>query len=486
MVHSVNRYKLLGLGKRFQRNGFGNGDSISTVGNIVLQYRALTPDTYLNDLALPATEGQQVATILDISPNGFDAHQSVGTNRGTWNSSVPGVLHDAVDDFYDIIFPFPVVGTLVIGTDQGIAAYDVSIPAGTWYLNTASITYMSNYPTLDVTQSQVVLYDSILSDGQVQTVVNEMIADGCSPVFGETSLNANYLVDSAYVTKFRYMPLSDNIVDMYESFGFNLYSEWPYPIPSSAKNLYWCWQFNPNLTVWTTPIPNGVTDLVGTWLYCNLASWTVSLPDSIITLEQAWMYNQLTSWSTPLPSNVTNIRTTWLNNKLTSWTTELPSTLVYIAQAWQQNFLTGWSVSLPNSILNMSFAWALNRIEEWTTPLPVNVQHINGAWASNRLTSWSVAIPSSVVNATAAWGDNLLTSWSTPLPSTLIDLEDAWNGNALDQTSVDYILTHVNSFGTSNGKLGIQGGTNATPSAAGQAATDALRGRGWIVTLNGY
>jgi surface protein len=56
----------------------------------------------------------------------------------------------------------------------------------------------------------------------------------------------------------------------------------------------------------------------------------------------------------------------------------------------------------------------------------------------------------------------------------------------LNQTSVDAILVSINTAGTSNGTLTINGGTNATPSATGQAATDALRARGWTVTLNGY
>ena len=66
------------------------------------------------------------------------------------------------------------------------------------------------------------------------------------------------------------------------------------------------------------------------------------------------------------------------------------------------------------------------------------------------------------------------------------DYENAFRGCALNQDSVDAILVSINNAGTSNGILGIQGGTNATPSIIGQVATDALRTRGWTVTLNGY
>lgn len=62
----------------------------------------------------------------------------------------------------------------------------------------------------------------------------------------------------------------------------------------------------------------------------------------------------------------------------------------------------------------------------------------------------------------------------------------AFRNCTLNQKSVDDILISINTAGTSNGLLGIGGGTNATPSATGKAATDALRARGWTVTLNGY
>lgn len=64
--------------------------------------------------------------------------------------------------------------------------------------------------------------------------------------------------------------------------------------------------------------------------------------------------------------------------------------------------------------------------------------------------------------------------------------QNAFLNCALNQSSVDAILVSFNTAGTSNGTLTISGGTNATPSATGQAATDALRARGWTVTLNGY
>lgn len=69
---------------------------------------------------------------------------------------------------------------------------------------------------------------------------------------------------------------------------------------------------------------------------------------------------------------------------------------------------------------------------------------------------------------------------------TCTNYTSAFRECALNQQSVDNILVSINNAGTNGGILGIQGGTNATPSTIGKTATDALRARGWTVTLNGY
>ncbi|MBS3739606.1 MAG: hypothetical protein KGY51_11545, partial [Psychroflexus sp.] len=85
----------------------------------------------------------------------------------------------------------------------------------------------------------------------------------------------------------------------------------------------------------------------------------------------------------------------------------------------------------------------------------------------------------------------------TSFPANMFDNNNASNydrafeNNALDQQSVDNILISIEASAQANnitnGTLDIDGGTNATPSATGQAAADSLRNTfGWTVTLNGY
>lgn len=64
---------------------------------------------------------------------------------------------------------------------------------------------------------------------------------------------------------------------------------------------------------------------------------------------------------------------------------------------------------------------------------------------------------------------------------------DAFTGCALTAASIENILVSINAANTSNGNLGIGGGTNAAKStwtSAANTAYDALVARGWTITYN--
>jgi hypothetical protein len=66
---------------------------------------------------------------------------------------------------------------------------------------------------------------------------------------------------------------------------------------------------------------------------------------------------------------------------------------------------------------------------------------------------------------------------------TATNFTSAFTSTNLTQTSIDNILTSINTAGTSGGTFGQSGGS--APSATGEAAIDALRARGWTVTVTG-
>lgn len=59
----------------------------------------------------------------------------------------------------------------------------------------------------------------------------------------------------------------------------------------------------------------------------------------------------------------------------------------------------------------------------------------------------------------------------------------AFTSTNLSQASIDGILVSINSNATSNGTFGQTGGS--APSIVGQAAIDAMRARGWTITVTG-
>jgi hypothetical protein len=64
---------------------------------------------------------------------------------------------------------------------------------------------------------------------------------------------------------------------------------------------------------------------------------------------------------------------------------------------------------------------------------------------------------------------------------------DAFTNCALTAASIENILVSIDTANTSNGNLGIGGGTNAAQSTWTTAATNAynaLVGRGWTITFN--
>ena len=174
-------------------------------------------------------------------------------------------------------------------------------------------------------------------------------------------------------------------------------------------------------------------------------------------------------------SQVTNMRQTFGNTKiatleLNDWNTSSCTTMLGFVTN-NSNLTTlvcsNWDVS---NVLDMSeFA----RFCTGLTELDISGWSINTCTTMAAFVDGCTNLHSIIIGE--AFSNSICTNYN-----------QAFRNCALDQTSVDSILVSINTAGTNNGTLGIESGTNATPSIIGQVATDALRGRGWTVTLNGY
>jgi len=143
---------------------------------------------------------------------------------------------------------------------------------------------------------------------------------------------------------------------------------------------------------------------------------------------------------------------------------------------------------------DFSFTWLRNNLTSFPLIDTSNGINFQRTWEVNNLTSFPRLNMDNGSDFDQAWRDNNLTTWLPNYFNTCVgtDFSRAWESNAIDQTGVDNILVSINTArlaGVQTGTtkvIGLNGGTNATPSATGQAATDALRADGWTVNLNGY
>ena len=216
-------------------------------------------------------------------------------------------------------------------------------------------------------------------------------------------------------------------------------------------------------------LSNG-TDFNFAWLGNNLTSFPAIDLSSGTIFSFAWRDNNLTSFPAIDLSNGTNFESAWYENNLTSFPAIDLSNGTSFAAAWQFNNLTSFpAIDLSNGT------------------------DFFRAWFSNNLTSFPAIDLSNGTNFEQAWISNNLTSFPANMfdNNNARDYDRAFENNDLDQQSVDDILVSIEESAQANnitnGTLDIDGGTNATPSATGQAAADSLRNTfGWTVNLNGY
>ena len=120
---------------------------------------------------------------------------------------------------------------------------------------------------------------------------------------------------------------------------------------------------------------------------------------------------------------------------------------------------------------------------------------INTAAGTSFSTTWQgcTGLTSFPLINTAA-GTNFSQAWNgcsglTSFPASFFNGCSATNftnsflNTALTQASIDNILVSINSNSTSNGTFNQSGGS--APSATGNTAIDAMRGRGWTITVTG-
>jgi hypothetical protein len=183
----------------------------------------------------------------------------------------------------------------------------------------------------------------------------------------------------------------------------------------------------------------------------------------------AWIAcSSLTSFPLIDTSSGTNFSFAWFNNtSLTSFPLIDTSSGTNFARAWRGcTSLTSFPLIDTSSGTDFFRAW----------------------FRCSSLTSFPPIDTSSGTNFSQAWFD---CSSLTSFPANAFDnvssgaFNEAFTSTALTQTSIDNILVSLVASGIAAGTRVFKQSGGSAPSAAGEAAIDTLRSRGWTVTVTG-
>ena len=229
-----------------------------------------------------------------------------------------------------------------------------------------------------------------------------------------------------------------------------------------------------------------VTDFNNYWRQKNITEFPMIDTSSGTNFYAAWRDNNLTSFPLLDTSNGTNFIYAWRDNDLTSFPLLDTSKGTNFSYAWMNNSLTSFPLLDTSSGTNFHSAWRDNSLTSFPLLDASNGITFQGAWNGNNLTSFPLLDVSNSTNFQGAWANN---NNLTTFPANMFDnclatsFEFAFTNTNLSQSSIDGILTSINSNGTSNGTFSQSGGS--APSSTGEAAIDALYTRGWTVTVTG-
>jgi len=240
-------------------------------------------------------------------------------------------------------------------------------------------------------------------------------------------------VDSSAVTDFSYAWYGcDNLISF------------PPINTSSGENFTYSWAYSGLHTFPRIDVSNAV-DLTGTWESCS----------------------SLTSFPNLEISSVTYFYYTWSGcSGLSSFPSINTSSINYFGSAWE--YCTSLS-SFP--FLDTSLGNSFSNTWKGCTSLS-SFPLLDTSSGTLFYSTWAYC--SSLTSFPAGMFNNCLA----------IDFYFAWKDCSLNQTSIDNILVSLNTAGQSGGIVHLNGGTSATPGAAGLAAKASLQARGWTVLTN--
>lgn len=237
----------------------------------------------------------------------------------------------------------------------------------------------------------------------------------------------------------------------------------------AVTNMYQYWHKWGHLTSFPLVDTSNATNLSWAWFNCTkLTNFPIINVSKVTTLERTWQgCTSLTSFPLIDTSNTSIMYLTWFGcSKLTSFPLLNTSKVFNLAYAW-----SGCTELTSFPLLNT-----------------VNVTIFEYSWQNcTSLTSFPALIMRAGRFAGSWQNCTSLADFPANMFNNITDgyFEDAFINTALTQTSIDNILTSLVTSGIATGARRFAQSGGSAPSITGKAAIDALRSRGWTVTVTG-
>jgi len=228
----------------------------------------------------PASPGDTVAGLTDLSGNEHHATQATAAQRPIFQTSPDRLVMDKVDDRMLITVPVGGwTGTMVLGTDQGTASYGVTLPEGSYEIGGKGGLYFPGTHLIGC-----LLRDGALSSGEAAAVESRFVSRGAQASYGAVTSFIRYWRDRSEITEF---PLIDTIS------GTSFNSAWrgcsgltSFPLidTSSGTNFAYAWLDCSSLTSFPANLFNNVKGGDFTNAFLNTALTQTSIDNILVSL----------------------------------------------------------------------------------------------------------------------------------------------------------------------------------------------------------
>ena len=151
-----------------------NSNLNSQVSNVLVRYPQL-------EAGLIATPYQKVVSANEVSEYGV-----IPNNH---------VLLDKIDDNLIINFPEQIIGTMLLGTADGIIHCEVDIPAGDWLVAPTPTQFPGNSITA------LIISDGIMTEDELANAKSQLVARGCSPAYRLENNKSKAFMGRTEITK---------------------------------------------------------------------------------------------------------------------------------------------------------------------------------------------------------------------------------------------------------------------------------------------